>query len=439
LCNTKNEDYTRWYGIAMPDFFFSLDTTATSIAIIFGAVVLFWNKFRPKPLRDGEKINQTIGRAKAPGLNRLKVGLDDNADPLSIVQPRELSRDPIIWFISSQSLTPSISFPSLSTLHTDERGWQEHFSFLPQRLVQIAFALLLLAFTDPHLMVHRQEPPPTIQTTPTEGIGIYLILDQSGSMQEKIWASNLEGEQQLMTKIQLLKTVTEAFVEKNSSNLIGLITFARVPQVLSPLTLDHQVILHHLSKFDIISDRTFDGTSMGYAIYKAASLITATRFFAEELKKKNQLGYQIKNTIMILVTDGFQEPNPIDEGNRLRTMGLEDAAAYAKANGIRLYMINISPEIKEEVFAPHRRLFTRITDMTGGKFFIVDTHFRLSDIYKEIDKLEKSAIPQPKSNTLEDLSKFYKRVSFYPFLVGLGMFCLLLAIGLETTLLRKAP
>lgn len=368
----------------MPDFFFSLDTMAMSIAIVLGAAVLLWNRFR------------------------------------------------------SQSIKPSISFPSLSTLPKDDRGWQENFSFLPQRLVQSAFVLFLLAFTDPHLMVHRQEPPPEIQTTPTEGIGIYLILDQSGSMQEKIWASDLKGEKHLMTKIELLKSVTEAFVEKNSSNLIGLITFARVPQVLSPLTLDHQAILNHLDKFAKISDKAYDGTAMGYAIYKAASLITETKFVAEELKKKNQLSYQIKNTIMILVTDGFQEPNPLDEGNRLRTMGLEDAAAYAKANGIRLYMVNVSPEIKEEVFAPHRRLLTRITEMTGGKFFIADSNFSLNDIYIEIDKLEKSAIPQPKSRTLED-SRFYKRISFYPFLVGLGMLCLLLAIGLETTLLRQAP
>lgn len=369
----------------MPDFFFSLDTTALAIASVLAACLLLWNRFRP------------------------------------------------------QRMMPTLSFPLLSALDTTEVGWRARLAFLPLRLLQSALVLFLLAFIDPHLMIHRQEPPPTINTTPTEGIGIYLILDQSGSMQEQIWASDLKGEKGLMSKIQLLKTVTEAFVKKNSSNLIGLISFARVPQVLSPLTLDHQAILAHLATFSIIQDKTYDGTAMGYAIYKAASLIAATKYTAEELKKKNQLTYQIKNTIMILVTDGFQDPNPLDEGNRLRTMGLEEAATYAKENGIRLYIINVSPEIKEETFAPHRRLLTRITDMTGGKFYIVDDHFSLTKIYDEIDQLEKSAIPQPKVSSLEDLSQLYRRLPFYPFLLSLGMLCLLAAIVLETTFLRRAP
>lgn len=369
----------------MPDFYFSLDKTAFGIAIILGAILFFWDSFRPK--------------------------VD----------------------------TPYLSFPSLTSLDTNNQGWREHFTFLPKALLQIAFVLFLIAFIDPHLMVRQPHPPSSGNITPTEGIGIYLILDHSGSMQEQIWASNLKGEKRLIPKIQLLKTVTEAFVKDNASNLIGLVTFARVPQVLSPLTLDHQTILSELDKLTVIQDKTYDGTSMGYAIYKTASLIAATKYVAEELQKKNELSYQIKNTLMVLVTDGFQSPNPLDEGNRLRTLDLESATTYAKDNGIRLYIISLSPEISKETFAPHRRLLSRLTELTGGKFFVTDDNFSLSDIYGTIEKLEKSALPQPNINRGDDPAKVYKRISFYPFLLSLGMFCLLLSIFLETTLLRRAP
>lgn len=374
----------------MPDFFFSFDKIALLLTLIVGYALFLWTKYQPMPSR------------------------------------------PYVYYSSTENLT------------TLNAGWRTTYAFLPHRLLQIALACFALAFLDPHLMIQRIQEPSSLTTsqkTPTEGIGIYLVVDQSGSMKENVWASDLNGQRRMLAKIDLLKMVTKEFVKQNPSNLIGLVSFARVPQVLSPLTLDHQTILNDLEKIDVVKNENDDGTAMGYAIFKTANLIAATKFIAEELKKKNQLSYQIKNTILILVTDGFQDPNSLDEGNKLRTMDLENAASYAKEQGVRLYIINVDPTIRSETFAPHRRLLTSITELTGGKFYVVDDSTSLKDIYAAIDQLEKSAIldPEKKVSSAEDLWKRYRRLSFYPYLIAIGMISLLISLLLETTILRRVP
>lgn len=364
----------------MPEFFFSFDKTALLIVVIMMmALFFFWTR------------------------HRLKT-------PSSY-----------FYFSSLDNLSLPI-------------GWRERLVLIPKRLLQLSLACFLLAFIDPHLLVDRQPFSSSEEKAPTQGIGIYLVLDQSGSMKEEIWAASESKDREMISKMALLKKVTKEFIEKDSSNLIGLISFARIPQVIAPLTLDHNALLKDIDQLTVIPNAAYDGTSMGYAIFKTANLIANTKYIAEELKKKNQLPYEIKNTILILVTDGFQDPNPLDTGNRLRTMSLNDAAQFAKEQGIRLYIINVDPKIKNETFAPHRRLLNQITEETGGKFFVADDSTSLKEIYDAINTLEKSDIPY-----LHKSAQDYQRVSFFPFLIAFGMLCLISAIVLETTFLRRAP
>ena len=114
----------------------------------------------------------------------------------------------------------------------------------------MALFFFLLAFIDPHILIPKplnKNPP----KEPTEGIAIYLILDQSGSMEEKVEAQLPNGSTRLIPKIDMLKEVTKTFVEARPNDMIGFVGFARGAQVLVPLTLDHQAISNQLSKFDI--------------------------------------------------------------------------------------------------------------------------------------------------------------------------------------------
>ena len=310
------------------------------------------------------------------------------------------------------------------------------------------FASFLVAFIDPHFFVpkkHPISPNESQKALPTEGIAIYLLLDRSGSMGNEVSAT-INGNRVNIRKEDLLKQVTREFIEGNPSaglegrpnDLIGLVTFARVPQVLSPLTLDHQAIIKELSQVHVVKKFDEDGTAMGYAIFKTVNTIAATKHYAEELARKGNPAYNIKSSIIILVTDGLQNPSILDKNSRLRNMGLDEAASYAKQNGVKLYLINIDPNTYSSALAPERHQMERITKLTGGRLFIVNDPGDLTQIYADIDALEKSTLPQ-EGISKEKQPNLYHRISLYPYLIALGMLCFLAAIFLNTTVARKVP
>lgn len=344
-------------------------------------------------------------------------------------------------FLFHQSPSPSLAFSRLTDLK--QKTWRSHLFPLPSTLHWIALTCFTIAFIDPHFLFpkssvqHKHNLP--VRELPTEGIAIYLALDQSGSMAEPVDAANENGKIASIPKIDLLKRVTKQFILKHSSDLIGLVSFARVPRVLVPLTLDQETLLKQLSQIQVIKNSDDDGTAIGYAIYKTANLLAATRHFANDLQQKGRPPYTIKSGVIIVVTDGFQDPSWLDQGNRLRTLELDDAAAYVKSQNIRLYVINIDPALATAKYTPQRRQLQKITASTGGKFYLVSDSQALQDIYNEIDHLEKETITQEAHGQALDTKSAYTRFSLYPYFLSLGMICLFLSLFLELTLLRRVP
>jgi Ca-activated chloride channel family protein len=327
--------------------------------------------------------------------------------------------------------SPSLNFSHLQTLSSD--SLKIKLAPLPLLLQQIGLFCLILAFIDPHFLVpyqpdlSHQEAP-----IPTKGIAIYLLLDQSGSMNEKV--ATRQGE---LTKMDLLKRVTAPFIQNHASDLIGLIAFSRVPKILVPLTLDQSDLLTQIQQLNVVTDASDDGTAMGYAIFKAANLISATRHFAEELPTEAKPAYEIKNSIIVVVTDGLQDPNKLDYGNRLRTIELDDAANYAKSQGIKVYIVNVDPKISSAALAPQRRQMQTITELTGGKLFIVGQGLDLQQVYEAIDLLEKETIPS--SITAQDSKSTHKRVNLFPYFILLALVSFFSAIALESLVLKRVP
>lgn len=340
-------------------------------------------------------------------------------------------------FLFPHSSLPSLSFSRLKDLQT--LSWRSKWAKLPQQLHSVALLSLMIAFLDPHVLIPKtsQTQHSSSQKLPTEGIAIYLVLDQSGSMQASVQATGGDGKEKI-PKINLLKQVTKQFILDHPTDLIGLVSFARTPQVLVPLTLDDATLIKKLEAIRVVSKPDEDGTAIGYAIYKTATLLAATRQFSDDLKLKGNSPYTIKSAAIILVTDGFQDPNLLDKGNRLRTMELDDAAAYAKSEHIRLYVVNIDPILSTAQYAPQRRQLQKITALTGGQFYMVSDAQGLHDIYASIDKLEKGSITQTVIGQ-QPLKSQMSRVSLYPFFLILGMCALFLSLGLDSSLLRRIP
>ena len=332
---------------------------------------------------------------------------------------------------------PSLAFSRLNDLN--DATWRARFANLPYKLHLFACACLMLAFVDPHLirssgLSERQED--LKESLPVEGIALYLVLDQSGSMNEVV---SVEGKKEGIAKINLLKEVTKQFILEHPSDLIGLVSFARIPHVLVPLTLDRVTLLAELQGIQVVKKADEDGTAMGYAIYKTATLLSLTRQLANDPNQQGSSPYTIKSAVIIVVTDGFQDPSRLDRGNRLRTIELDEAAAYAKSQNIRLYVINIDSILSTREYAPQRRQLQSITALTGGQFFLVSDAQGLQEIYQTINQLEKGAIHQQiDQGNLENVESM-RAASFYPYILISGLFALFLALLLETTLFRKVP
>lgn len=344
-------------------------------------------------------------------------------------------------FLFPQRVSPSLAFSRVADLKY--HSWRSHFAAMPNKLHLAALTCLMIAFIDPHFLFQKtsfsNKHNLPLHELPTEGIAIYLVLDQSGSMAESVNATGPNGQKELIPKIDLLKKVTQQFILSHPSDLIGLVSFARVPRVLVPLTLDKETLLKQLNDIEVAKNPEEDGTAMGYAIYKTSNLLAATRHFANDLKQEGRPPYTIKSAVIIVVTDGFQDPSRLDQGNRLRTMELDDAAAYAKSQNIRLYVVNIDPILSTAQYAPQRRLLQSITALAGGQFYLVSDSQELQDIYAAIDKLEKGTISQAARLQASDDQSAYTRFSLYPFFIFAGIGFLFLSLLLNSTLFRVIP
>lgn len=348
-----------------------------------------------------------------------------------------------------QFVEPYLYFSNLSGWGTQDQKPSRKAKW-PRFLLWIALTAFAAAFVHPRVLIDKTwlEADKTSEriNAPVEGIAIYFVLDQSGSMKEEVPVT-IAGRAQFLSKIDLLKQVTSRFIKGDPqfnlkgrpNDLIGLIFFARGAHVLAPLTLDHEAVLKSLDQFNPVQDRDQDGTSIGYAIFKTVNLIAATRHYAQELVEKGEQAYEIKTSVIILVTDGLQDPNPLDKGKRLRNMDVPEAAAYAKKADVRLYIVNVEPKLSTEEFAPYQHIMQRAAESTQGKFYMVDSTTNLEQIYRDIDQLEKSVIGTQEEIDKDQRPDLYKRIVFYPYLIAVGLCCLFIYVMLETIFVRRIP
>lgn len=306
----------------------------------------------------------------------------------------------------SSPASAAIDYPE--TLPPSTSSIKLKFSLLPQLLWLAAALFLILSLFD--FKRAASDAPSPIPPPSNEGQAIYLVLDQSGSM---------EG-----SKIDSLKKVSEQFISSRPGDLLGVVAFARSAQVISPLTLDHTLVLDALKNLKVIKDPEQNGTAIGYAIYKTANLIAATRQFSEGR-------YKLKGAVMVLVTDGLQDPNSLDNNNPLRNQDIPEAAGFAKEQNIRLYIINIDPKMSLDQYSAHRSQMTKAAESTGGQFYLADTPDVLSYVFAEINKLEKISLPQapvapPGKSTA-------------PFFIFLSLCSFVGALFLQTTFFRRLP
>jgi Ca-activated chloride channel family protein len=215
-----------------------------------------------------------------------------------------------------------------------------------------------------------------------EGIAIQMVVDNSGSM--RIEDFELDGK--LATRLDAVKDVFVRFVtgdgklDGRPNDQIGLVTFANFPDVKCPLTLSHEVLAHEVKSLRtaVPSD---DGTNIGDAVAWAL----------EDLRSS-----KARSKVMILLTDGVNQPQipagmpePIDP---------VDAARIAQGLGVRIYTVGagstggLARMQGQVVRVPpvDETLLREMAEVTGGKYFRATDTDGLREVYREIDRLEKT-------------------------------------------------
>lgn len=272
----------------------------------------------------------------------------------------------IIWYIlKNKTYHAELKVSSLS-------GFNGIKPTLKTRLRHSVIVLRTLAIILIIIVLARPQSRSSWKDIKTEGIDIVLALDISSSMLAKDFKPN---------RLDAAKEIAAEFIDSRPSDRIGLVIFSGESFTQCPLTSDHAVIKNLFS--GIQTGMVKDGTAIGDGLATAVSRVKDSK---------------AKSKVVILLTDGVNNQGSVPPLT---------AAEIGKAFGVRVYTVGVGSVGKalsptgiiyadgtmEYVYADVEiddKTLTEIADMTGGKYFRATDNDKLKEVYKEIDRMEKT-------------------------------------------------
>ena len=307
------------------------------------------------------------------------------------------------WYVWKQKrLTAGMRHSSLQRFSGLPVGLRVRLRHLPFALRMIALAVLIVAFARPQSSARGEK-------VFREGIDITVVLDISGSMLAEDLRPN---------RLDAAKEVAEDFIIGRLNDRIGLVIFAGESFTQCPLTTDYDVLIDLLH--DVRTGYLEDGTAIGEGIANAVNRMKSSKS---------------KSKVMILLTDGVNNMGSIDPAT---------AAEIAQTFGIRIYTIGVgtrgmAPYPVQTPFGIQYQpmpveidedMLRQVASITDGEYFRATSNQKLTEIYEQIDELERTKI---------EVTEFHRYTElFYDFvLLGLGL--LLLELLLSAFVFRKIP
>lgn len=310
----------------------------------------------------------------------------------------------ILWYVlKHQQQTAELKISSL-------KGFKVSNSWLP-KLKHALFALRLLALA---LLITALARPQTVdvstKTKTTRGIDIVMAIDVSASMLAKDLKPN---------RLEALKNVASEFIQGRPNDRIGLVEYAGESYTKTPITSDKSIVYRSLK--DIRYNTIIEGgTAIGMGLATSVNRLKDSK---------------AKSKVIILLTDGVNNSGQIDPkiaAELAKEFGIKVYTIGLGTNGMALSPIAIRPngsfqygriqvEIDEE-------LLKEIAQGTGGQYFRATNNKKLKEIYKEIDKLEKTDVEE---------FKFYNYEEKFRPLALLAGLLLLLELLLRNTIFRS--
>jgi Ca-activated chloride channel family protein len=331
---------------------------------------------------------------------------------------------PFLWWrgtFGQDQRKPRLRIGTALPLRLGPRGWRTRLRDLPGVLRTAAVALFVLALARPVQVISDQ-------SSDEQGIDIVLVMDLSGSMRAVLDADpgDLPRKIELppgrrLTRLDTAKVVVQDFISRRDTDRLGVIVFGKRAFILSPPTLDYQLLSHMVSRMTL---RVIDGsaTAIGDALGTAVA----------RLRRSDAL-----SKVIILLTDGDSNAGSVSP---------EYAIELANSVGCKVYTIQIGGgdevEVQEGVdlfgqpryvrrrFPTNPKLLDRIATKTGGEAFIATDAKALSDsMHSILDKLEKTRFEASIANHEE----------LFALLLIPGVFLIALDALLRAWLLRRFP
>lgn len=269
----------------------------------------------------------------------------------------------LIWYIFRQ--TKFQGNVKISTTSVFKKTVFPHFRHLLFALRLLALAALITAIARPQTSLSWQD-------VTTEGIDIIISIDISGSMLAEDFKPN---------RLEASKNIAMEFIRNRPYDRMGLVIFAGESFTQCPLTSDHDVLLNLFSS--VQNGIIEDGTAIGMGLATAVNRLKDS---------------EAKSKVVILLTDGINNAGSIPPLT---------AAEIAREFGVRVYSIGVgsmgtAPTPYRDQFGREQyqdvpvrideETMSQISEMADGKYFRATNNKELEQIYKEIDKMEKSKI-----------------------------------------------
>lgn len=314
----------------------------------------------------------------------------------------------LIWYVMFRKKSePTLRMSDTFAFNYAPKSWRV-------KLMPLQLLLRILTFTLIVIVLARPQTSNSWKNKSVEGIDIMLAIDVSTSM----LAEDLKPN-----RIEAAKAVASEFIIGRPNDNIGLSIFAGEAFTQCPMTTDHASLLNLLQnvRTDIAARGLIsDGTAIGMGLANAVTRLK---------------GSKAKSKVVILLTDG---------SNNMGDISPMTAAEIAQSLGIRVYTIGVGTNKVAPYPMPvaggvqyvnmpveiDTKMLADIASATDGDFYRATNTAELKNIYKEIDRLEKSKL---------NVKKFSKRYEAYqPFALAAAI-ALLLEILLRITVFRRIP
>lgn len=328
------------------------------------------------------------------------------------------------WRMLRRGRRSGVKFAPVGRLPLKTAGWRAGLANFTPWLFLAGVALLVVACARPRKALNRE-------SRNVDAIAIAMTVDVSGSMEAlDLNASSIRDLNSAKTRLDVVKELFARFVQARPDDLIGLVTFGGYASSLSPLTADHEALLHVLKGVQVPAMQ-FDAN--GEIVDRDETMTAVGDGLATALTRLKNA--ETKSRIAILLSDGVSNTGAVEP---------DDAASAAAKLGIRVYTIGVGTNSPRTPFRARDMLgrttvqyantsfdesqLKSIAKTTGGRYFGVRDAKGLKSALDEIDQLEKTTL---------DRTVFQRYREYFPPFLFSGVILVLAAVSLQMAASRR--